>query len=445
MSIYKEINDHISFEEFLIYSGYEYAPKKAKNCFTNKKQKDIIFLNYDAKANKYTYYSLTNLDKGDIIDFVRNRLHGYYLSTRDKHDEKQALNILKAFANMPEDKKIRVIKKNVPKIDHSKSAEDKLMSYKHFSSLYNLKPLQDPTLLNLRDISNETLHSPILKDCIYNCNAVYFKDDGSAVVNENVVNIAFLYHNIEAIEVGMQTYYIDKNHKANKFFVKDSSRGNAVWITKHLKNKTKKLFIAEHSIDAISHHELNDLDPSYRYLTTGGQITENQIQIIQALVDKYRYNVELGNDFDKHGQRYNLDIICGLGYEHFSSLKSSLNKDFLKLDIKFHADKDINEKTIKILNAVSKVNKKLSKDFEEEQLKKELFSIAKNAENSYTINIPNRAYQLAELNNVLINQFKLNISLKIPQSLDDWNQDLKNSKNKDQEVKAVKQTNKIKL
>ncbi len=470
MNIYDNIKNAISFEEFLIYSGYEYAPKKAKNCFVNKKQHDIIFLNYDAKSNSYTYYSLTHMDRGDIIDFVRNRLNGYYLSTRDKHDEKQALNVLKSYANIPEDKKIQLIKKNIPKIDHLKSPKEKLKSYHYFSKLYNLKSLEDTGILNLRYINNKTIESPILNGCIFNCSGVYFKDDGNIVINENVVNIAFLYHDIEAREVGMQTYYIDKNNKANKFFVKDSSRGNAVWITKHLKNKTKKLFIAENSIDAISHHELNGLDQSYRYLSTGGQITENQIQIIQALVDKYRYHVELGNDFDRHGQRYNLDIISALGYEFFSTVKSSLNKDVLKLDIKFHQISDIelkqyltkhsglnkntlqqikksllDEKITHLLNAINKINKTIIKDFEKNQIKKESFSIAKKSDYSYTINIPNRAYQIAELNNVLINEFKLNISLKIPQSLDDWNQDLKNTKSQELKEVTLKKNTNIKI
>ena len=88
---------------------------------------------------------------------------------------------------------------------------------------------------------------------------------------------------------------------------------------------------------------------------------------------------------------------------------------------------------------------RIIKDFEKNQIKKESFSIAKKSDYSYTINIPNRAYQIAELNNILINEFKLNISLKIPQSLDDWNQDLKNTKNQESKEATLKKNTNIKI
>ncbi|MFV0237554.1 MAG: hypothetical protein ACK5HU_03325 [Flavobacteriales bacterium] len=446
MNVYDEISDLISFEEFLIYSGYEYAPQKGENCFINKQYEELIFLNYDSKTCKYTYYSLKNQDKGHLIDFVRNRLHNYYLSTRDKHDEKQALHILKAYINMPEDKKIHAIKRNIPKLDSKKITTEKLNSYQYFSNFYKLTPLHDTTLFNLKGINSETLHSPILKHSLYNCNAVFFKENGHTVVNENGINVAFLYHDIEATEVGMQTYYIDKNQKVKKLFVKDSSRNSAVWITKHLKNKTKNLFITEKGMEGVSHHELMNLDLSYRYLSTGGFITENQIQIIHALVDKYRYHIALGNAYDKEGQRYNLDIICALGYTHFSTIKSSLNKDFIRLELQFHSFHDIDQRVSDILNLINKVNKNLAKEFSPTQLKKESFTVAKNSTHSYTINIPNRAYQLAELNHILINTFKLNISLKIPKSLKNWNQDLQHAKkNATYKDQIITQKKRIKL
>jgi len=325
---YQTIKNDNPLLDFIIASGFVINKRKssAKWIKLEKNKERIV---YNSKEIRY-FNPHNSDDKGDVINFVANRLDGLVKPTKDSQDIFKAVNILKKFDITTAKNAVQKQRKIISKIDISSQNADKEFNY---------YPLEDYSYLTInRAISKSTIDSKIFKNRIFN--SQYINQNNGHIFN----NIGF------GLFKGNKVVGLEVKHPDGGLILGDS---NCVFHTNYSDLKSVDfVFIAESTIDALSHYEIFSKHERMKnkevvYLSTSGNIYDNKVTEIFEVFNHLPANNNTCffsiTDNDSKGLEYD-HFLCAEflkrdGYKdltfdfnsHFYIYKfSNLDKDLLK-------------------------------------------------------------------------------------------------------------------
>lgn len=220
------------------------------------------------KYNEHYYFSqeLTHTGEkknhGSIIDLTQ--LHF-------KADLKNSIRIIENFIY-----KNNQLKENALPFHLKATPVDEASKIKRLESYHAITPLADTSFLNKRGINTDTIKHPFFKDAAFN----------SLSENGKHLNTAFPIYS----ENGLIGFEI----RNEQFKSIQDSKNDGLWRSNvDHSRKIESLVICESAIDSMSKHELNtretgkhNLDTNQNvYLSTSGNITGKQIELLQKMVD----------------------------------------------------------------------------------------------------------------------------------------------------------------
>jgi hypothetical protein len=322
----EDILSEINLLEHVIIEGYKIDKEKSTKLWIKLKSTstgDNIMIN----TQKNMYYNLDyNQDKGDIIQFVANRLNGSLIVDNSKKSFYDALvAINNGLGNY-------LIADNINLISNKNSfieKKEKIASIQ--STEWNHVPMVDFNFLNNnRAINMETLHSDYFKDKLFN---TYVKMESGHIIT----NAAFGKY-IDKELVGLEV-----RNNTIKSVLGDH---NGVFYTNTDNMKTiDGVFYAESAIDIASCIELLqvnknfDQSKNYCFLSFSGNLYESKIANILKDLDHLpiskntQYISITDNDFDKEenknsGKQYDVSFTAALIDKHLTPLEYSMNETF---------------------------------------------------------------------------------------------------------------------
>jgi len=293
MKTFQEFRNDISIIEMAASVGYQIDKSKGNKwpvMVSRYNDEKIIIVNPGSTSNQGYFNPGNDMDKGTLIDFIRNRLGQEFSNDASISESKNINRVLYAYQHIP---------MGIDEVFIKPSASIK--KYEHNVDDYS--PLKNTLYLTGRLISNETICSPEFKGTIFN------------KFQNGFANIAFPYKNekgeINGIEYRNQDY---------KMFSVGMDRSNAVWHS-NMPPKLEKLALAESPIDALSYHQLK-LPENIMYVAFGGSLSENQLPIIKALAGMLPHKMEEFHflsitDNDIQGEKYNLKLKVFLRPDRF--------------------------------------------------------------------------------------------------------------------------------
>ena len=284
MKTFQEFRNDISIMEMAASVGYQIDKSKGNKwpvMVSRYNDEKIIIVNPASTSNQGYFNPGNDLDKGTLIDFVRNRLGQEFINDASLSESKNINKVLYAYQHIP---------MGIDEVFIRPSAPSKI--YEHKSD--DFSPLKNTLYLTGRLISNETICSPEFKGTIFN------------KFQNGFANIVFPYKNakgeIKGIEYRNQDY---------KMFSEGMDRSKAVWHS-NMPPKLEKIALAESPIDALSYHQLKQPE-NIMYVAFGGSLSLDQIPIIKALAAMHPCKM-VGFHFlsiadnDTQGEKYNLKL-----------------------------------------------------------------------------------------------------------------------------------------
>lgn len=229
------------------------------------------------KYNEHYYFSQNLTHTGDrnnhgsVIDLVQ--LHF-------KADFKDTIKIIENFAINNKE-----LKENALEFHVSGSNISQASTAKRLEEYHNIKPLHNTEFLKSRGIDEETLKHPYFKGNIYN----------STSENKEHTNTAFPIRS----EKGM----IGFEERNTEWKSVIDNKNDGFWISNvSNEKKTKEVFVCESGIDALSKHEIDNIEKNKSgedkgkslleqkeqtvYLSSAGSVTGKQIDLLQTIIDK---------------------------------------------------------------------------------------------------------------------------------------------------------------
>lgn len=207
----------------------------------------------------------------------------YYFSQElafagDKKNHGSVIDLVQMHYNTDYSKALRIIdnnlihnkelKENFDKVHISPSEINAASTTKRLENYHQITDFQDSRFLNSRGISNETINDPRFSSVIKN-----------AQTPEGYINTAFPITGTQGL-IGFEVR--NENFKS----VIDQKQ-DGFWRSQLNQQKTcEKIFVTESSIDALSHAQLKNDKSNTLYLSTAGNISGRQIDLIQNLIDK---------------------------------------------------------------------------------------------------------------------------------------------------------------
>lgn len=279
--------DSINLEGYLKKNGFEKDKiKSSQNQLVYKNETERLLILRHKTSGQTIYQNLNDSnDKGNIINFVVNRINGY-LNTAAKSKQDYA----KAFEKLKNESAV---------ISYTSEKKHKQEKVVFEYELYKPVPIKDDSLLVKRNISPETIHHPLFEGHIVNCWNYSFKNKK----NYGEQLIGFPLYNQGKID-GLDMRDVDKKRLAFA-----SNKAETFWMSNYNKSH-ENLFVSESPIDALSYFEIKG-DSSTTYITTGGSISEIQINKINSSIEKGVYKtLTLGNDNDLGGYKNDIKIIA---------------------------------------------------------------------------------------------------------------------------------------
>lgn len=348
----KTFDDYISeidFPHFLKTQGYVLDKNKsAKNpqygwlTFDLKGQsgttaETILVKIADDKNPKFKgqffYYNPNDSrDKGNIIHFIASR-NGWHLKENAKEINKFLQNYTGNTPPIPN----RPITADISKEERNKAV----------ASFYELTPLSDRSYLISRGISNEVIDSELFKGKV--CHNIITKTEGEK--SYTFLNTVFPMVTEARELVGLEIK--NKNFHGN---APESQKSNSLWFSNVQEGKPiDRVFIGESGVDCISHYQLRQEDfinKNILYLSTGGNLAEGQIEMIDRLNQKYRpiEGITLINDNDPAGIKNNIKIMGKI-----TSLHGNNN---IKFDLSKQGEYNF-QLTVKVTGEIEKIRSSL--------------------------------------------------------------------------------------
>lgn len=278
---------------FLFKKGSLYQFDKYKRAYVQSNETgpgDIIrFFKHEISGVKM-YYSITNSDSGDIIQFIKKRiLCDFNASATDINNElSQFLGI--DINNHSFNEKI------IPQNTFNAPIES--TKYKiHGDIIQNIEQHQS-YFLNFRKLSEETLNSKAFNSLFFT-----YKTTGTE-------SLAFYLKDIEGEVVGVNRIQTTDNEYFNKKWFDKNSKNSIGFTFSNKPEVTETLSIFESIFDAISFQEMFPTS-STQFMATNGELSFKKASYINNyfVLNSFK-NLNLCNDNDLSGHYFNLCIIA---------------------------------------------------------------------------------------------------------------------------------------
>lgn len=419
----EDILADINLLDHALINGYQIDKEKSTQVWMKLKSTgtgDNIMIN----TLKNLYYNMDyKFDKGDVIQFVANRLNGTMSVDTSKEAFYAALvNINKGLGNyLKEDNKNLIANKNsfIEKKEKIASMQSNEWNHVHMVDFSFLK--------NSRAINMDTLQSDYFKDRIFN---TYVKMTSGHIIT----NAAFgKYINSELVGLEVRNNTI-KN-------ILGDHNGVFYTNTDNMKN-IDGVFYAESAIDIASCIEILqanenfDKSKNYCFLSFSGNLYDTKLATILADLDRLpiskntKYISITDNDFDKEehknsGKQYDVLFTAALINKHITPLEYSANDTFFNYQFndKNLIDVDALKKIVSIQNNAIDV----LYDAKDRYGK---YVVLKETQTSLVLNLP-KSINLEQVHFTSILKSlkaeKLYIPHK-PKISNDWNEELKRRK-----------------
>lgn len=321
----------LDLNSYIKSQGYVQDKQKStqRQIVYEKNGEKILVLKHHSTGN-FIYQNLNDKnDKGNIINFVINRIDGYLnTASKSKQDYARAIekikeeSLLPSFLNSNKNKK-----------------EQKPVKFEY--DLYEPSNYTDTSYLSKRGITKETLLTPLFENRIINCFQYSFKN--KKIYGPILSGFPYI-HKGKIVGLEMAGYNL-KGDKIKKMALA-SNRSFGIWMSNVA---SKNLFITEDPVDALSYFQLHDKNQkSFTYLATGGSISNNQVEKIVDSIDKGIFDtITLGNDNDLGGGKNDLKVIASLlateDYQILTADKNSITVKQGNTEIKLSSRQEVNQ------------------------------------------------------------------------------------------------------
>lgn len=344
---FEYLKKEVSLPDFFKKIGWQLTEGSTKRSpkFTNGTQTVVVKKN---KKDEYTYWDVHDLSNSgnSIIDLMRQHI---YETTGKMPSLRQAGEALQVYVNNGE---IILTKDSRFGVEASSTELSPAMIV---SLLHELKPYQNDYLAD-RGISQETMTSPVFKDTFYSRE---YRKDGK-IYNNTCVKLV----NANGVQGISQRGLADGKkykgvigYKYGSIFTSNYDRSRPIDL----------IFVGESFIDNASHYQMKYLntDKNILYISTEGNITKGQIELIQLLLSKQ--NIDIKNqlvytfDNDHNGYLYTLNLDSYLKYQKIPEIENLTVEE-------------LREKVLQLPNVDLAINKDHNEDLQE--LKKKEFQEA---------------------------------------------------------------------
>lgn len=351
---YDTIKSKINLLDYIYSQGYELDKKKSSAKWLVLENTSNDKLLYNTQDNFYKNTQIDE-DKGDLINFVANRLNGPVIPDKSKTSIYEAIQKLKGFnisdaADLIE-KQQKIVKKK------------KLLSELSKTEL-NHKPITDYSyLINERKISLKTLSAPKFRGTLYNS---YYRIPSTGHI---ITNFAFGLKDENGELKGMEV--------RNKNFNSINGDHTCFYMSNYDKEKpVNYVFFGESGIDILSYYEIYSKQESlenknYLFISSSGNLYEeklNKLGIILDQVSDLNTKIISITDNDKVGVTYdhNLEALYLLKYkgEEYKFSGITTNQTFNTYSFNHLSPGIINQLKVLISENHNKINKELNSNNE---------------------------------------------------------------------------------
>jgi len=440
-SIIPKIIKNVSFREYLLKNNYKKKDKYLDEFECYSKDfgfvEDIIYL---SKIDKQEIYlSLTFNDKGNIIDFVKNRI---------EIDDDQ-LNF-----EPNKDHLIEACKKLVEFLSEVGSSKDKInlettkevlakIEEKTFTVYYKAEPILEYDFFNFYGIKKNIVDAAPFKNRIFSTVGLIIND----VVYDKVINIAFPIYNEYNKECGL--YYsnimaVDNKTKEEVSLYVPGSVKNGVWssnktLNSH-KNSKVKVTIVNRPIEALAHYSYLNEDRLYFAVFEQDETT---YEIIKKTLNQQNSSLHLAFNVSIENFEKEIKFIIAMLDVNISFVKSNYDTIVLKIDerenkyfqklfqkIKTHNNNKIAENIKKLGEAAHSY------------LKNDLILASVDENDNLLIFVPKNFKTLYQLEKILIKSFpsKIDMFIEKPRNMTWTKQNKLHNKKKitiDEEIESA--------
>jgi len=399
----QDINN-IQIIKLMLDNGFKFS-NSSKSSKNYPILEDINKNKYVINLKKNTYFNTANsFDKGAPYHFIKNRLNGY-LEVRNNLTsfEKRAVFVNAAkFLNL---NKNTILKEEF---------KEKVKNKKKISVVIE-NNIKNINFFKTKNIEIKTIKHNIFKDFI---KTGYLKDLEKNITYK-IPNIAFPLYSIDNKINGYILRNIEKNNKKFRPVIGNHS---SLWHSKLFKNP-QKIFIAESSIDSISHFQLKkNKKEKIIYFSFHGNLYDSKLDNLILWLKKFnleKTEIISINDNDFSGLIYDLKIYSKLNDEKLKI--SGLNEEkkyIIEIDFENHPLNKIGKWKLFIQDfRMLKIDFKLKED----KSKVYLFFPKKEINKKHF----NSIFKIFK-NKIFLNN---KINIKLEKSLyKDWNEDLSKKK-----------------
>lgn len=264
---FQEYRDRISIGEMAEHLGYKRDPGGGRTylCYylgsPDNKEDEIVIYNPNIPG-KNTYFSRKGNDKGNLIDFILNRLNRFPSTSRP--GKKGVLDVLETYINGSS----HIIRE-------ANSSRKQISSPKFNYSYWDPKPLLDSNnyyLTKIRKLSPETVADFQSKLHIY------------VVGKSNHIGFPFRHPGQMEITNFELRNYFEKDNVNFKSFCTGGDKSTSCWIANFVPfNEVDSIYLFESAIDAMSFYEIKHFNKLTKsaFISVGGHVTQGQIQSLK--------------------------------------------------------------------------------------------------------------------------------------------------------------------
>lgn len=265
---FNEYRERISIGEMAEHLGYKKDPGGGRSyqCYylgTPDKKEDEIVIYNPSIPGKNTYFSRKGNDKGNLINFVLNRLDRFPSTTKNGF---AAVNeILNNYINGNE--------YIIHRPQNLKSVE--IAGPKFNYNYWDPKPLSDNNnhyLTKIRSLSSKTIE--------------IFKNKLHIYIVGKSKHIGFPFRHPGQMEITnfeLRNYF-EKDNVNYKGFCTGGDKSSSCWIANFVPfNEVDRIYLFESAIDAMSFFEIENFPPTTKaaFVSIGGHVTKGQIQALK--------------------------------------------------------------------------------------------------------------------------------------------------------------------
>lgn len=397
---------NINFYNYLEKTGYIERKSNSKDYYTFYKdygyiEDTIILSNIE---NQEIYYSLSFKDKGNIIDFVKNRIEldkDYLTFSPEKDHLIETCRKLVQFIYDNGENETKIEKQNTPKEMYS-------LINKAFTTFYKAIPSSEVTnhqYLKYFGIDNIILKNELFADRIFSTKGLILND----ITYNDAINISFPLIDGNLKEIGF--YYsniLEINNKKQEInlFVPGSNK-NGLWSSNkpnvHKNNKVK-ITIVDKPIEALAHFSYLKEPRQYVSLFEIGESTFEDLKYLLTQTNYASIHLALGVSLDNFEKEYKL-IIALLNIDA-KYILSNFNEVKIWISQKANANFLNLIKRIKKLNTdnISSAITTLGNDAKE-HMKNEMILVVEDERENLIIQIPKNFKTLYQFQKILLKCF----------------------------------------